>query len=112
MLMAKNVVWMILSMAVFTVIVSLDSDVFLQDEHVVLVNILSSRSMEVDDAKVKVYMYDSGTVGSTTMDIDENEYGSAVVLVDAPDEGYYEPVRVVLQNDEMREVKHVWTWVG
>ncbi len=110
--MTKNVMWMVFSMVIFTVIVSLDSDVLLQDEHVVLVNILSSRSMEVDDARIKVYTYDSGIVGGTMMDIDENEYGSAVVLIDALNEGDYEPVRVVLQNDEMREVKHVWTWIG
>ena len=111
-LMAKNVSWLLFSMAVFSVIVSLDSDVFFSDEHVVLVNILTSRTMDVDDASVLVYTYDFGRVGSSMVDADENEYGSSVVLIDAPSGGYYEPIRVVLQNDDMREVKHVWTWMG
>ena len=96
----------------FAIIFSVDSDVFLQDEHVVLVNVLTSRTADVDDASVRVYAYDSGRVGSGMVDADENEYGSSVVLIDAPNEGHYEPLRVVLQNDGVREVKHVWTWIG
>ena len=110
--MAKNAAWLLLSIAVFAVIVSLDSDVFFQDEHIVLVNILSGSADDIDDARVKVFTYDFGTVGSSMMDADKNDYDSALVILDSPAMGDYEPVRVVLQNDKMREIKHVWTWIG
>jgi hypothetical protein len=94
------------------IIISIDGDVFYQDEHVVLLNILSPSDGEVDDAKIHIYTYDEGFVSSTRMDADEGEYDDAIVQFNPLASSYYEPVRVVLQNDEMREVKHVWTLIG
>lgn len=96
----------------FGVVFSLDSDVLYQDEHMVLINILSPYDSEVDDTTLRIYTYDEGFIGSTRMDANEGEYDDAIVRFRPPLSGHYEPVRVVLWNDDMREVKHVWTWVG
>ncbi len=108
----KHTPYIVFFFALFTVVFSVDSDVFYQDEHVILVNILSPYDAEIDDANLRIYTYDEGFVGSTRMDANEGEYDDALVRFEPPRKGHYEPVRVVLWNDDMREVRHVWTWVG
>jgi hypothetical protein len=108
----KHTPYIAFVLVLFGVVFSIDGDVFFMDEHVVLVNILSPSDAEVDDANVRVYAYDEGIVSSVRMDANEGEYDDAIVRFKPSNRGDYEPVRVVLQNDDMREVKHVWTWVG
>jgi hypothetical protein len=110
--MAKNALWLMFSIIAFTVIVSLDSDVWTDDSHIVLVNILAKNGERIDDADVKVYVYDHGAYESSRVDVPENKMRSAHVPLEIGNGGDYEPVRVVLWDNNQREVKHVWTWIG
>ncbi len=110
--MTRNKTWLLFTTMIFATMVSLDSDVFLDDSQMVLVNILSQHDKSINDATVQVYSYDDGEVSSALFDVGKSRYQSLVVGIDAQETPDYEPVRVVIRDNDVNEVKHVWTWVG
>ncbi|HIJ18920.1 TPA: hypothetical protein HA372_04520 [Candidatus Woesearchaeota archaeon] len=90
---------------------------FDRDSLFVHVNILNQQDRDIDDASLTGYIYaNSGASRPIGMDIDARTTSPGLlqfVIPAAPQQQPgYEPVRVVLRNDDVMAVKHVWVWMG
>lgn len=86
-----------------------------EDELFVHVNILNPSDDDLDDTTVRGFIYESGSVASSgQFDLEDNSNTGRFIIYEQPDlQPDYYPVRVVLDGeDDAREVKHVWTWIG
>lgn len=77
------------------------------------VNIINSFGDDLDDVSLAVFVYDEGEKQESPMvDIDDRSVRSFLIPIDViPEEGYV-PIRVVIRNDDIREVKHIWVRSG
>lgn len=90
---------------------------FDRDSLFVHVNILNQQDRDIDDASLTGYIYaNSGVSRPIRMDIDSRTTSSGLLQFVIPaasrQQPGYEPVRVVLRNDDVMAVRHVWVWVG
>ena len=84
------------------------------DELYVHLNILSDQDEDIDDASLRTFVYGTGQFSpSQKLDVDVNDIDSQTIRYDHwHQDNDFEPVRVVIQNNDMRAVKHVWAWMG
>ncbi len=83
------------------------------DEFFVHMNILSSHEEDIDDATVRAYVYETGQYSrSPEFDVDKGSSTAQLIQFEISEPRTdYEPVRVVILNKDIREVRHIWAWM-